>query len=53
MKTYEDNGHRYYYDRTLRFWVIYKIDSEGNQVDDSCYYNDKKQLKENHPEIKG
>ena len=32
MKTYQKNGHQYFYDRHERFWVIHPIDDKGNLI---------------------
>lgn len=45
MKTYQDNGFRYFYDASFRLWTIYEIDKEGNQVSKEAeHFGDKAQL---------
>ena len=39
MKTYEQNGYRFFYDFHLRMWTIYKIDNNGNQLGSAEYYS--------------
>lgn len=51
MKTYEDNGYRYWWDWTLKMWAIYSIDSNGNQVGNADYHGTKERLKTNYPQL--
>lgn len=48
MKTYigTANGktYRYFYDPHIRFWTIYQIDREGNQIADADYCPDRETL---------
>lgn len=37
MKTYQDNGYRYWYDPSLRSWTIIPVDGEGNQIGSAGY----------------
>lgn len=55
MKTYEytkEDGTRwlFYYDRWIRLWTIYEIDSEGHQLIDTeaDHFHDRKQLVDYH-----
>ena len=52
MKTYEqilDNIRWwYFYDRTLRLWTVFIVDENDYQVGEANYYNDKKQMLEQH-----
>ena len=59
MKTYLHENTRYYWDFYLKFWVVYKvdtngnqIDTDGNQIDEAEYYANKKQLLANYPNFK-
>jgi len=53
MKTYEDNGYRYWYDTKIKMWTIYPIDSKGNQSSKGAeYYGYKEQLLRNYPVLK-
>lgn len=52
MKTYYDNGYRYFYDWHLQLWTIYKIDIEGNQFGDADYKNNRKDLIRFYPDFK-
>lgn len=36
----------FWYDRAIRYWTIYQVDQEQNQVGHAQYYYDKKQLVE-------
>ena len=36
----------FWYDRAIRYWTIYQVDEEQNQIDYAQYYYDKKQLVE-------
>lgn len=37
--------YRYYYDRSLKLWTVYVIDSEGNQVSEEAeHYQNKTQM---------
>jgi hypothetical protein len=37
----------FWYDRAIRYWTIFQVDQEQNQIDHAQYYHDKKQLVEN------
>ena len=52
MKTYLHENTRYYWDFYLKFWVVYKVDTNGNQIDEAEYYANKKQLLANYPNFK-
>jgi hypothetical protein len=58
MKTYKHENTRYYWDFYLKFWVVYKIDSDGNQIVDEPftneaeYYGNKAQLLAIYPNFK-
>ena len=52
MKTYEDNGYRYFYDFYIKSWTIYEIDLEGFQVGNADYFSNKKQLIISYPTLK-
>lgn len=53
MKTYQDNNYRYFYDTNIRLWTIYKVDEEGNQVENEAYYfQNKKQMRQMYSFIK-
>lgn len=49
MKTYQDNGYRYYYDTHIRMWTIYVIDQLNNQVGNADYHANKSRLIVNYP----
>lgn len=53
MKTYEDNGFRYFWDYHIKMWTIYPIDKEGNQTSKGAeHYGYKEQLLKNYPCLK-
>jgi len=52
MKTYVDNGYKYWYDISLRFWVIYSVDGEMNQTDNADYYPNKQRMLMVYPFLK-
>jgi hypothetical protein len=33
MKLHTKNGFAYFYDRTIKLWTLYPIDSEGNRIE--------------------
>lgn len=52
MKTYEDNGFRYFWDYHIKMWTIYPIDKDGNQISKGAeHYGYKEQLKRNYPQL--
>jgi hypothetical protein len=54
MKTYKDNGYRYYYDWHLQMWVIYPVDDQGNQITDEevDYQPNRVELVKYYPKFK-
>jgi hypothetical protein len=57
MKTYQtavgSSTYQYFYDRSIRLWTIYRIDSEGFQLQDeeTDHVHDKVQLLERYPDL--
>jgi hypothetical protein len=51
MKTYQDHDYQYFYDSLIQLWTIYRIDSDGCQVGDADWCNNKKDLKKRYPEL--
>lgn len=52
MKTYEDNGYRYWYDFRIRSWTIHKVDSDGFQDGNASYFAIKKHMLISFPILK-
>ena len=42
----------YFYDWFIKLWTITKYNIEGQQIEDSDYFNDKNQLKKHYPQFK-
>lgn len=47
-----DIKHIYFYDVFIKLWTVTKYDVDGQQVEESDYFNDKTQLKEWYPQYK-
>lgn len=53
MKTYQEDGYEYFYDRNIRQWTLYPIDGKGNRIEwnkddlpiESEYFNKKSEVK--------
>lgn len=42
----------YFYDRSIKFWTVYQIDQEGNQISEAAdYYQNKVDLLKEHNEF--
>lgn len=52
MKTYQNKGYEYFYDRIQKQWVLYPIDILGNRIEwdkndnpiEAQYFNNRKEL---------
>ncbi len=52
MKTYQENGKRYWFDWSIKSWTLINIDDKGNQIGNAEYYANKTQLIRNYPTLK-
>ena len=59
MKTYQDNGYQYFFDKSIKSWILYPVNENGNRIEsnddhdflESEYFTNKNHMIKVYPQL--